>query len=53
MKANVHGWAGDDDHDTCMEYAALVESMLGDEDDVETEFSMLKCQMIEDGTYYE
>ena len=35
-----------------MEYAALVDSLLDDEDDVESEFSMLKCQMIEDGTYY-
>ena len=34
------------------EYAKLVESLLDDEDGVEAEFSMLKCQMIEDGTYY-
>ena len=30
----------------------LVESLLDDEDEFEFEFSMLKCQMIEDGTYY-
>ena len=35
-----------------MEYAALVESLLDDEDGVESKFSMLKCQMVEDGTYY-
>ena len=34
------------------EYTALVDSLLDEEDDVEPEFSMLKCQMIEDGTYY-
>ena len=33
--------------------SALVESLIDDEDDVETEFSMLKCSMIEDGTYFE
>jgi hypothetical protein len=34
------------------EYSALVESLIDDEDDVEAEFSMYKCQMIKDGTYY-
>ena len=34
------------------DYAALVESLIDDEDDVEAEFSMYKCAMIEDGTYY-
>ena len=28
-------------------------SILDDEDNVESEFSMLKCLMIKDGTYYE
>ena len=32
--------------------SALVESLLDDEDDVESEFSLLKCSMVEDGTYY-
>ena len=36
-----------------VDYSALVESLLDDEDDVEAEFSMLKCSMIEDGMYYE
>ena len=34
------------------DYAALVESLIDDEDDVEAEFSMYKCAMIEAGTYY-
>ena len=34
------------------EYTALVDSLLDEEDDVEAEFSMYKCQMIKDGTYY-
>ena len=34
------------------EYAALVESLIDEEDDVEAEFSMYKCAMIKDGTYY-
>ena len=34
------------------DYAALVESLIDDEDDVEAEFSMYKCTMIEAGTYY-
>ena len=34
------------------EYTALVDSLLDEEDDVEPEFSMYKCQMIKDGTYY-
>ena len=34
------------------DYAALVESLVDEEDDVEAEFSMYKCQMIKDGTYY-
>ena len=33
-------------------YSALVESLIDDEDDVEAEFSMLKCSMIEEETYY-
>ena len=28
------------------DYTALVDSLLDDEDDVEAEFSMYKCQMI-------
>ena len=35
------------------DYSALVESVIDDEDDVEAEFSMLKCSMIEDETYHE
>ena len=34
------------------DYAALVESLIDDEDDMEAEFSMYKCAMIKDGTYY-
>ena len=34
-------------------YSALVQSLIDDEDGVDAEFSMLKCQMIEDGTYFE
>ena len=34
------------------EYSAMVESFIDEEDDVEAEFSMLKCSMIEAGTYY-
>ena len=34
------------------DYAALVESLMDDEDDMEPEFSMYKCAMIKDGTYY-
>ena len=30
-----------------------VQSLIDDVDDVEAEFSMLKCSMIEDGTYFE
>jgi hypothetical protein len=33
-------------------HSALVELLLDGEDDVETKFSMLKCAMIEDGTYF-
>ena len=33
-------------------YAALVDSLIDDEDDVESEFSPYKCAMIRDGTYY-
>ena len=33
-------------------YSALVQSHIDDEYDVEAEFSMLKCSMIEDGTYF-
>ena len=35
-----------------MEDSAMVESLLDDEDDVESEFSAYKTRMIEDGTYY-
>ena len=34
------------------DYAALVQSLIDDEDDVEAEFSMYKCAMIKEGTYY-
>jgi hypothetical protein len=34
----------DDDHEKCVAYAEWIDSMLDDEDDVELEFSMLKCQ---------
>ena len=35
------------------DYSALVQSLIADEDDVEAEFSMLKCSMIEDEAYFE
>ena len=38
------------------DYSALVPSRVtdhDDEDDVEVEFSMLKCSMVKVGTYYE
>ena len=35
------------------DFSALVESLLDDENGVESKFLMLKCSMIEDGTYYE
>ena len=35
------------------DFTALVNSLLDDADDVEAEFSMLKCSMIEDRTYYQ
>ena len=34
------------------DYAALVESLLDDEDGVEAEFSMYKCAMMKNGTYF-
>ena len=34
------------------DYNALVESLIDEEDDMESEFSMYKCAMIKDGTYY-
>jgi hypothetical protein len=34
-------------------YSALVESLIDEEDDMEAEFSMYKCAMIEAGTYYQ
>ena len=30
----------------------MVDSLLDEDDDIESEFSMLKCATIEDGTYY-
>ena len=48
----MHGWAADDNHAKCMEYAALVESLIDEEDDMEAEFSMMKTQTIENGSYY-
>ena len=48
MMANLHPSDGLSDE----AYSALVDSLIDDEDDVEAEFSMLKCAMIEDGTYY-
>ena len=33
-------------------HAAMVESLVDEEDDVEAEFSMMKTQMIANGTYY-
>ena len=47
MKVSVHC-----DDLSNEDYAALVESLVDEEDDVEAEFSMYKCQMIKDGTYY-
>ena len=47
MKMSVHC-----DELSNKDYAALVESLIDEEDDVESEFSMYKCQMIKDGTYY-
>ena len=47
MKVSVHC-----DDLSKEDYAALVESLVDEEDDVEAEFSMYKCQMIKDGTYY-
>ena len=47
MKVSVHC-----DDLSNEDYAALVESLVDEEDDVEAEFSMYKCQMIRDGTYY-
>ena len=49
-KVNLHATPSDGLSDEA--YSSLVESLLDDEDDVESEFSMLKCAMIEDGTYY-
>ena len=49
--ANVHVASPDDLSDA--DYSALVQSLIDDEDDVEAVFSMLKCSMIEAGTYYE
>ena len=42
---------GRDNHDKCMEYAKMADILIDDADGVEAEFSMLKCQIIEDGTY--
>ena len=47
MKVSVHC-----DDLSNEDYAALVESLVDEEDDVEAEFSMYKCQMIKDGTYF-
>ena len=35
------------DESSCKAYSALVESFIDEEEDVEAEFSMLKCSMIE------
>ena len=34
-------------------YSALVESLIDEEDDMESEFSMYNCAMIKAGTYYQ
>ena len=48
---SAHVASSDDLSDSA--YAALlVKSLIDDEDDVEAEFLMLKCSMIEDGTYF-
>ena len=49
VRQNVH--ASDELSDA--DYSALVEALIDEEDDVEAEFSMLKCSMIEAGTYFE
>ena len=55
LSTNMHlEWMASEEHAECVAYSALVESLLEhDEDDVESEFSMLKCSMIEDGPYYD
>ena len=50
QKASAHATPSDALSDEA--YSALVESLIDDEDNIESEFSMLKCVMIEDGTYY-
>ena len=54
-RSNIHHdhdeWMASEEHAECKAYSALVESLLDDEDNIESEFSMLKCAMIEDGTY--
>ena len=50
MKTSTHAVSCDELSNEA--YSALVESLIDEEDDIEAEFSMYKCQMIKDGTYY-
>ena len=50
MKTSTHAVSCDELSNEA--YSALVESLIDEEDDMESEFSMMKCAMIKDGTYY-
>ena len=50
MKTITHAMPSDALSDEA--YSALVESLIDEKDDVESEFSMYKCAMIKAGTYY-
>ena len=50
MKTSTHAMPSDALSDEA--YSALVESLIDEKDDVESEFSMYKCAMIKAGTYY-